>query len=298
MRFLTSHKMKVHYLCHSASAIHRYLALKVLWKLYSDQIFIYSVSCVWFAKLQAGVFFSFKHSENIEKFCYMLGGSSLSVWGKEWHNLLFKLCSPHKSLLSIKGKIKNSSHSWMFLIHVTIPIAEGDWDICFRVDFLLSIASGFPEDFSDGSRYRKGQCLRGITESSMSRTRYPLLSLRCHIKVQNWSIFHLQSRNVSPQPSKVYLSYLVFFIVSDWFWFNISVFIFFPVWTVFVLIFLDCTRILYINGGLFTVIIRTAWYFIGEKTALFSVAYSLMWCKRHITIHMLHVIHGQLYNPQ
>lgn len=125
----------------------------------------------------------------------------------------------HISYLTIKADLKHPSHSWICLgsvyilfnagkSYLIIPRAEGDWDICLlRGNSSFIIQGGFPQDFSDGSRSRGGQCLWGISESTISWTRYPLPSSKFRDEVSSIyspGLFHLQ-------PFKWSLKYLVFF---------------------------------------------------------------------------------------
>lgn len=124
------------------------------------------------------IFSPIKHSgEKNLGYSSCLGGQSGRING------CLSFAPPHTFLPSIKANLRNATQSTMLLIHMflkaeksylTIPRAEGDWGICLPWgSFSFIIAQGVPGDFSDGSSFRGGPCPRGITESTISRTRCP-----------------------------------------------------------------------------------------------------------------------------
>lgn len=105
----------------------------------------------------------------------------------------------------------------MFLIHVTIPRAEGDWDICFRVDFLLSSHTASPRTFQtecDSEKASVSGALRNLQSAEQG----------IHCCLHQWRSMESISKFKS-EASSIYSQemsyrnlqrYLVFVIVSDW----------------------------------------------------------------------------------
>lgn len=126
----------------------------------------------------------------------------------------------------MKTKVKNSGHSRMILISKTIPCAEGDWDICLRVDFLLSSKLTSHRTRQMEAEGEKGRPLREASQNLQSaeqgvrRHLSRLVSKFKKKKKEKRSIFHLQSANVVQQPSKVSVSYLVCSNLSEIFQHN------------------------------------------------------------------------------
>lgn len=156
----------------------------------------------------------------------------------------------------------------MFLIHVTIPIAEGDWDICFRVDFFfLSIASGFPEDFSDRSRYRpvsQGNYGIFIEQNKVSTAVSEVPHQSSKVKHLPFTVEECLAKTFKGVFKLFGLFYCKWLILVQHFCFH-----FFPQLEQYFYWFFG----LHMDsiGGLFTVIIRTAWYCIllGKNSSVF-----------------------------